>query len=573
MTTIEVALQILGSLGVFLFGMKIMSEALQKVAGERLKTLLGRMTGNRFTGVLTGLFVTGIVQSSSATTVMVVSFVNAQLLNLTQAIGVIMGANIGTTLTGWLVALVGFKVKISAVALPIVGIGMMLTFLKGARRKQWGEVLLGFGILFLGLHLLKGSLPDLDEQQLGWVQSLGGDSILATLAFVAIGTALTIVLQSSSATMTLTLTMTAAGWISYGNAAAMILGENIGTTATALLASIGASAAARRAAFAHTTFNLVGVTWAILLMHVVLLPAVDWLVPGDPNAQTATHAATVTAHLAMFHSAFNITNTLLLLPFVSQLARFVSRLVPEPRGLEAPRFGKHISTTVIGTPEIQLVQVREELRHMADVVTAMFRHAMQALTEPEVDHARLVEVIRNEELRADGLEREITEVLRHAARESTSGQVAREIANMTHNAHRLERIGDHCDRLASIVERIRQGDPRGLDARAMQDLSHLRPLIEAALENARAHLAGDGSLQEARRLEGEIDQARDRIRLEYVESLQRGERETVSELQFLDALHHLEEIGDRCYGIAMQLRPPGTRRRDQIALDARAQAS
>jgi phosphate:Na+ symporter len=561
------ALEILGSLGVFLFGMKIMSEALQKVAGERLKSLLSKMTTNRVSGVGTGFLTTSIIQSSSATTVMVVSFVNARLLNLRQAIGVIMGANIGTTVTGWLVALIGFKIKLSAMALPIVGIGMAMTFMKGARRKQWGEVLLGFGILFLGLHLLKSSIPNLDEGQLAFVRHIGGEGMMSALAFVGIGTLLTIVLQSSSATMTLTLTMTAAGWITFDNAAAMILGENIGTTITALLASIGTSVNARRSALAHTTFNIFGVIWALLLMNWVLLPVVDAIVPADPWA-IPVKPDVVTAHLAMFHSFFNITNTCLMLPFVNVIAKFVTRLAPGKEGVEAPMFGKFISTPVVGTPELQLVQVREEMRHMTDVVTGMFKDAMKALTDPDANRVELVERIRSEELRTDGLEREITEVLRKTGRESTSGQVARDIANMTYNAHRLERIGDHCERLANIAERISKADDRDLEERSLQNLRSLQPLVEAALANARAYFEDKGSLDEARKLEAELDEARDRIRLDYVEAIQNNAGEPISDLWFLDALNHVEEIGDACYGVAMQLRPPGTRRRDRLAAAA-----
>ncbi len=562
-------MEILGSLGVFLFGMKIMSEALQKVAGERLKSLLSRMTTNRVSGVATGFLTTSIVQSSSATTVMVVSFVNAQLLNLRQAIGVIMGANIGTTVTGWVVALIGFKIKLSAMALPIVGIGMVMTFLRGARKKQWGEVLLGFGILFLGLHLLKSSIPDLSEAQLTFVRDLGGEGVGSALVFVGIGTLLTIVLQSSSATMTLTLTMTAAGWITFENAAAMILGENIGTTVTALLASIGTSTSARRAALAHTSFNVFGVIWALLLTKWVMLPVVDAIVPADPWAQPIKPAV-VTAHLAMFHSLFNITNTCLLLPFAGFIATFVTRLVPGKAEAEGPMFGKFISTPVVGTPELQLMQVQQEMRHMVDVVTGMFKDAMEALTNPRANRAELVQRIRNEELRTDGLEREITEVLRKTGRESTSGQVARDIVNMTYNAHRLERIGDHCDRLATIVERISRVEDRELDERSLNSLRSLQPLVEAALANTRRYFEDHGSMEEARRLEAELDDARDRIRLDYVEAIHSDAGEPISDLWFLDALNHVEEIGDACYGVAMQLRPPGTRRRDQLAAGPRS---
>ena len=265
MAWVSTLFQLLGALGIFLFGMKVMSEGLQKVAGDRMKSLLARITGNRFSGVLTGLTVTCVVQSSSATTVMVVGFVTAGLLTLTQAIGVIMGANIGTTLTGWLVAVLGFKVKITAFALPACGVGFAMSFLKGARVRQWGEALLGFGLLFIGLGLLKDAVPDIGSpEDLAWVQAVSGYGFGSVVLFVAIGTLLTVVLQSSSATMTLTLTLAALGWLPYELAAATVLGENIGTTITANLAAIGASRDAVRAARVHFLFNIFGVTWALL---------------------------------------------------------------------------------------------------------------------------------------------------------------------------------------------------------------------------------------------------------------------------------------------------------------------
>ncbi|MFT7581543.1 MAG: phosphate:Na+ symporter, partial [Myxococcota bacterium] len=303
---------LLGALGVFLFGMKIMSEGLQKVAGAKLQALIGKMTSSPIKGVFTGFLVTTVVQSSSATTVMLVGFVNAKLLSLRQAIGVIMGANIGTTVTGWLVALLGFKVKISAFALPAVGLGVIFTFLHGARRKQIGEALIGFGLLFLGLSLMKDAVPGLDGESLAWVQSLTSLGFLSVVIFVLIGAALTVVLQSSSATMTLTLALTAAGYIPYDFAAAMVLGENIGTTASANIAAIGTSVIAKRAARAHLIFNVIGVVWALALFQWALLPLVDAIVPGNPELSVLSSAGAVgvvTSHLAAFHTLFNILNT------------------------------------------------------------------------------------------------------------------------------------------------------------------------------------------------------------------------------------------------------------------------
>ena len=370
---------LLGALGVFLFGMKIMSEALQHVAGSALKDLLAKMTSNRFLGALTGVGITCIIQSSSATTVLVVSFVNAALLTLEQAIGVIMGANIGTTVTGWIVALLGFKVKITIIALPCVGLGVAMSFAKKrVKVRQWGEVILGFGLLFLGLGLLKDAVPEVDQSQLDWIQNWANKGFLSTLIFVGIGTVLTVVLQSSSATMALTLTFTAQGWIPYEAAIGMILGENIGTTATANIAAIGTSVGARRAARAHLVFNMIGVAWSLALMRLLMLPLVDSLVDGDPVTAVGSGddgAAIVTAHMAMFHTAFNIINTSLLLPFVKTLAKFVTKWVPdeEPVGKL-----KHVTPALVETPELMVPQLRKELLDMGHLVQSHAQRLAQA---------------------------------------------------------------------------------------------------------------------------------------------------------------------------------------------------
>ncbi len=309
----SILLQILGALGVFLFGLRIMSSGLQKLAGDRLRSVLASMTRNRFTGVISGFLITCAIQSSSATTVLIVSFANAGLLTLIQSIGLVMGANIGTTLTGWLVSLFGFKVNITAFALPIIGLGFPLSFLRNPRARQLSEAMIGFGLLFLGLKFLKEGVPDLkaNPEALAFLQQFSDYGFGSVLLFVGVGTALTIIVQSSSATMAITLTMAAMGWINYEVSAAMVLGENIGTTITANIAALGGNRTAKRVALSHTVFNLTGVLWMLPLMS-VFLTAVDAVVPGNP----LTDPLATPTHLAAFHSAFNVTNTLLLVGFV-----------------------------------------------------------------------------------------------------------------------------------------------------------------------------------------------------------------------------------------------------------------
>ena len=547
-------LELLGALGVFLLGMKLMSEALQNVAGDRMKGLLNRMTGNRVSGVLTGLSVTSVIQSSSATTVMVVSFVTAGLLTLTQAIGVIMGANIGTTMTGWIVAVFGFKVKIAAFALPAIGIGFLMSFLKSEQRRLWGEALVGFGLLFLGLALLKDAVPTIDDpEQMAWVRSVSGYGFGSVLIFLGVGTALTIVLQSSSATMTLTLTLAALGWISYEMAVGMVLGENIGTTATANLAAIGASTDAKRAARAHTLFNLFGVVWALALMHVYLLPVVDLVAPGDPHAALgaggdANAAGAVSMHLAAVHTLFNLTNTLVLLPFVQVIVRIVVRWVPAAPDMPVVRRAQHLSIAYIETPELLLVQAGKELRRMIDEARVMFRDAMEIITHPEKDLGGLVEQTLEREAVCDDLEREITDHLTMTAQASTTTETSRRIAALIQNTHRVERIADHCAVMVRIARRNYEAGRR-FSLQTVEELVELGALVDRALANLGVYLEEGSPAKRAEELEHEIDDSRRELRAKHIENMSTLQEDLKTGLAFLDMITHMEEIGDRVTGI------------------------
>jgi len=556
MKTFQLILELLGALGVFLVGMKMMSEGLQKVAGRQLKQMVGAVTGNRFSGVLTGLVVTCVVQSSSATTVMVVSFVTAGLLSLTQAIGVIMGANIGTTLTGWLVALLGFKVKITAFALPAIGIGFGMTFLHGARRKQIGETLVGFGLLFLGLSLLKGAVPDIDESQLAWVARFSNGSFLSTVVFVGIGSVLTVILQSSSATMTLTLTLAALGVLPYELAAAMVLGENIGTTATANLAAIGGPSEAVRAARAHFIFNMIGVAWAIGLISIFLLPAVDHLVPGNPGVDFATlqndpdalgtARTIVTTHLAAFHTLFNIINTAAMLPLVGQLERIVTRWVPEREETTA---AKYLSPALVETPELLLVQVREEIQRMTEIASDMFGDVLHILMHPDQSLGSMVEDILEREDLLDRLEIEVTGYLTRVARAATSADAARKIVELSSNSHKLERIGDHCAVLVRIAVRLRAKDSALSEAERSR-VARMGEAVTEARTNLRGYLGSGGTAQHAEEIEDRIDALRRELRAQEIERLREGNYEKVrTSLALLDVLTEMEGIGDRAVSI------------------------
>jgi len=333
---------LIGSLGLFLFGMKVMSDALMALAGNSMRDIMARLTENRFKGVLTGLFITSLIQSSSATTLMVVSFVNAGLLKLTEAIGVIMGANIGTTLTAWLIAVLGFRVQMGDIALPFMIVGVALYLRNEHKPKNWGLFIIGFSLLFVGLEMMKTFVPDLGSNPVvyDFIRGLSGNGLLSTLLFLAIGTLLTLILQSSSATMAITLVAAGEGWLPFDAAAALILGENVGTTITANLAALVAGTRARRAALAHLVFNVIGVIWVIVLFELFM-----GLIHGTSRylgASPLTNPEDVPISLALFHSLFNIMNTALLIGFVRPIARLVEYLLkekPQPvRELTRPRY-------------------------------------------------------------------------------------------------------------------------------------------------------------------------------------------------------------------------------------------
>jgi phosphate:Na+ symporter len=314
----------------FLYGMKVMSEALQRVSGDKMRTILSAMTANRFLGVLTGFLVTTIIQSSSATTVMVVGFVNAGLITLAQSIGVIMGANIGTTVTGWMISVLGFKVSIAEYVLPLVGLGLPLVFSKITKRRSLGEILIGFALLFLGLEFMKGAVPDIRQNPeiLSFLQHYTDLGFGSTLIFLAIGTILTIVIQSSSATMALTFVMCNQGWISFDLAAAMILGENIGTTITANLAATVGNISAKRTAMVHFLFNSIGVIWMLIIFN-NFVGLVDNIITKNNGVSPSENAEMIPIALSLFHTSFNVINTLLFIWFTPLLKKAVIKILPQ----------------------------------------------------------------------------------------------------------------------------------------------------------------------------------------------------------------------------------------------------
>jgi phosphate:Na+ symporter len=390
-------LQLIGALGVFLFGMKVMSDALLKLAGNKMRSILATMTSNRFLGILTGFFITSVIQSSSATTLMVVSFSNAGLLTLTESISVIMGANIGTTITAWLITILGFKVSMSAIALPLVGFGFAFTFAKKEQTKNIGGFIIGFALLFIGLQFLKEAMPDIKNNPeilefLGRYTDLGYVSILL---FLLIGTILTVVIQSSSATMALTLIMTAEGWIPFEMAAAMVLGENIGTTITANLAAIVANYQAKRTARAHLIFNIIGVIWMLILFY-PFLKFISWMSVKFGSESPYLSAVSIPVAISLFHTTFNVINTFLLVWFVNPIAKFVERVVPEKtevgKPVDEPKF---LTEGALKYPETAIATLIKESKYLfKNAIFEIVAHALNIHRQDIKSDIKLKKVIK-----------------------------------------------------------------------------------------------------------------------------------------------------------------------------------
>ena len=472
-------LSILGALGVFLYGMKVMSEAVQKVAGNSMRKALATMTKNRFSAAFTGFFTTCLVQSSSATTVLVVSFVNAGLLTLVESIGVIMGANIGTTITAWLVALIG-KFKVSAIALPMIGVGLPMFFTGKDRWRHIGETLIGFGLLFFGLSLLKDAVPDVKsmlkegdmsaietfQNTIAWIQAF---EYFDTVLFLLAGIILTLVVQSSSAAMAITITCALQGWLGddpytvFKSSAAIVLGENIGTTVTAWLASISANVNAKRAARAHFLFNAIGTIWAVLLIAPLtwlvwqsldLFP--QWMVDiktdkaGDSIAADLTMVAFA---VAIFHTCFNFLNLIFLIPFTNQIASLVTKWVKDkPESEDAPSI-QYISQNLVDLGELNIVEAENALTTFSSHCIDMFDGYVNVFDHPETDMSTLVSKLKAMEDEADVMMHDITNYLVRCTSHDLSNDHAEKITGMLRITAELEECSDSIYRLVKLTER------------------------------------------------------------------------------------------------------------------------
>lgn len=541
-----------GGLGLFLFGMKIMSEGLQKIAGDRLRRLLGALTDNRLLGILIGAGLTALIQSSTATTVMVVGFVNAGLMSLLQAIGVVIGANIGTTVTAQLIAF-----NIAEFSLPAIGIGTALKlFAKRPSFHQIGEIVLGLGLVFLGLALMKGAFDPVkgNTELQNLFLMVGNNPLLGVL----VGAVVTMIIQSSSATIGLTIAMATSGLLGFESSVALILGENIGTTLVANLAALGTNLAARRTALAHFLFNAIGVC-CMLLFFSTFISLVAAISPGDPDFVITTGEQLdmfggtlgdkpfIARHIANAHTLFNVINALLFLPLVGHLARLTAALIPG-RENQSEFHLRHLDARVLNTPPIALSQAHSETMHMVRVAGEILQETLDLLSDQNPDR---IERINRKEEHIDLLQREITDFLVALSQQSITEETSLEVVELMHVVNDLERIGDYCVHLGRLVQRmidqkIGFSDMARKEVEEMSELTRkFYTMTATALETGEPVEFG-----KADQMENAIDQMEELLRNNHIARLNTGECTVASGLVYVDILHNLEKIGDHTFKLS-----------------------
>ena len=531
------AVKILGALGLLIFGMKQMSEALQKMAGPGLRHILGRMTTNRWTGMLTGIGVTAAVQSSSATTVMTVSFVNAGLLTLAQAISVIMGANIGTTLTAWIISL-GYDVDLTNVVFPAFFVGMILIYRQ--RHRYVGDFLFGIAFMFLSLVMLSSAGREMDlannQDVVNFFASFDTQSYLTILVFLAIGTFITCIVQSSAAVMAITIMLCSTGVLPIYLGIALVMGENIGTTATANLAALGANRQARRAALAHLVFNIIGVIWVLCAFY----PFVDLVL-------TLAKGASLPVVLATFHTCFNLTNTLLLIGFISQIERLCYRLLPDNEQPEEPFRLLYIENSLIETPEIAVLQAQRETARFGQRMQEMMGMVNQLLREKDDKmFSQHFNKIANEEDFSDRMEMAIAHYLEKVSNAHLSDDTKEKIRDLMREVDELESIGDACYNMACVLDRQHESGKRFTDTQ-MSNLSRMMVLTDEALTQMNKVIRGrreEQNIQETFRIENDINMLRTQLRNENIEDIGKRSYSYLVGTQYLDFINECEKLGD-----------------------------
>lgn len=544
METLINLLSLVGSLGLFLYGMKIMSEGLEKFAGDKLRNILSAMTKNRFMGVLTGVLVTALIQSSSATTVMVVSFVNAGLMTLKQSIGVIMGANIGTTVTAWIISAVGFKVNISAFAVPLLAFGLPLLFSKEGKRKNLGEFIFGFSFLFMGLSLLQeaANAIHIDVLVANMLANVPTGSFLTIILFILVGALVTMLVQASAATMAITLMLFSMNIPGFGleEACALAMGQNIGTTITAVLASLTANTQARRAALAHMFFNVFGVV-VVLLFFKPAVHGVSWFVT-DVMHSTGNDLFKLSA----FHSAFNIFNTILLIGFTSQIEQFVCRMLPMKE--EDMEYRLHyISAGLLSTAEISILEAEKEVNNFAERCQRMFGIVRTLLqTKDEKEFNKQFTRVEKYEAITDRMEIEIANYLNRVSEGRLSNESKAQIQKMLKQISELESIGDSCYKLARTIFRKRQQEAEFSNDQ-MRHIYDMMGLVDQALTEMVKKVELNSMnirITESLNIENEINNYRAQLKEQNLQDVNAGIYSYQTGVLYIDFVSECEKVGD-----------------------------
>ena len=544
-------MKVLGSLALLIYGMKVMSEALQKMAGSQLRHILGAMTTNRFTGMLTGTFITCAVQSSSATTVMTVSFVNAGLLTLAQAISVIMGANIGTTLTAWIMSL-GFKVDLTMAVFPAFLIGIVLIYTKKSR--YVGDFLFGIAFLFFSLVLLSEAGNELDlahnQGAIDFFSSFDTSSYISIFIFLLIGTVITCMVQSSAAVMAITILLCSTGVLPIYLGIALVMGENVGTTATANLAALGANTQARRAALAHLVFNVVGVIWVLCLFYpfVNMVCNLVGYAPGSNSYTVAEKAAILPIVLAAFHTCFNVTNTLLLIWFIPQIEKVVCWLIKPTANVEEEDSRlRFIQVGIMKTPELSVLEAQKEIMSFAERIHRMFGMVRELLMERDMDKFKKIyaRIDKYEDI-SDSMEIEIAKYLDQVSAAHLSDDTKGKIRSMLRQISELESIGDSCNNIARTIQRCRTNSEDFIEAQ-YDHLHQMFELTDDALTQMNILLNGYKKDLDATRsfnIENEINNYRNQLRSENITDINNHAYTYAVGTMYMDIIQECEKLGD-----------------------------
>lgn len=548
MNIVLILLEMLGGLAMFMFGMQMSSDGIQKSAGNKFQQIMNIMTGNRFLAVITGFVITVLIQSSSASTVMIVTFVNAGILNLVQAIGCIMGANIGTTVTGWIISLIGIKFSIKALAVPIIGIGFFMSLMKKRKSIQgWGEAFMGFGLIFLGLELLASSMPKPDQNALDFLARFSNLGILTTLICVVVGTIFTALINASSAALAIIITLAMSGVLTFEMSAALLLGANIGTCTDALLVSFGTNIAAKRAAWAHVLFNVFGTVVAVIFFS-PFISLIDILSPGTPQQNIALH-------IAMFHTIFNILSTIILLPFIKQYAAVISWIIKMPKGTEEKPY--HISYVSMGlhdTAELNIIQARGEIMKMTSLSREMFDRFRYTLENENKNLAEELEEFKKMENFADQMKEELSQFLVTCTTEALSEKTRNNINVMLKTVDDLENITDICYHLILLLEKAETKKYK-FENEEIEMLEPYTLLVNNSLSFIETHINGPATEEEvaqARLLENRIDDFKSDLKKIAKKRLEKGSN-VRTELLYIDIVRNIEKVADYAFSIAVNL--------------------